>query len=85
MDETKPCNRLRFKQLEPEPLRHQPVGKRRSSEFESLPPSHLTRSTQTTYDFRPSGVSRLSPTARLIGRLSSNLIVESRDAGVRCE
>jgi hypothetical protein len=38
-DETDACNRLRFKRLEPEPLRHQPVAKGRSSEFESLPPS----------------------------------------------
>ncbi len=40
VDETERRNRLFRNRLEPEVPRHQPLGKRVSSEFESLPPSH---------------------------------------------
>ena len=40
VNETERRNRLPFNRLEPEAQRHQPLGKRVGSEFESLPPSH---------------------------------------------
>ena len=58
--ETEHCNRLRIKRLEPETQRQQPFAKGIGSEFESLPPSHLTADPQqlTGAPFR---VSTMSP------------------------
>src|SRR5690606_35949703 len=41
--QTERCNRLPLQRLSSEVQRHQPLAETRSSEFESLPPSHSTR------------------------------------------